>query len=47
MVPSLRYYADLDYRAIALALDIRPRTVAATSSAAHRAIHMHLEETDD
>jgi RNA polymerase sigma factor (sigma-70 family) len=43
----LRYYADLDYRAIASALGIRPGTVAATLNAAHRAIRAHLEETDD
>jgi RNA polymerase sigma factor (sigma-70 family) len=43
----LRYYADLDYRAIAAALGIRPGTVAATLSAAHRAIRAQLEDTDD
>jgi RNA polymerase sigma factor (sigma-70 family) len=47
MVLFLRYYADLDYRTIASALGIRPGTVAATLSAAHRAIREQLEETDD
>jgi RNA polymerase sigma-70 factor, ECF subfamily len=34
----LRYYADLDYEAIATALDVRPGTVAATLHAAHAAL---------
>jgi RNA polymerase sigma factor (sigma-70 family) len=47
MVLFLRYYADLEYRAIALVLGIRPGTVAATLNAAHQAIRAQLEETDD
>jgi RNA polymerase sigma factor (sigma-70 family) len=39
----LRYYADLDYRAIAEALGVKPGTVAATLSAAHAAIRTSLE----
>jgi RNA polymerase sigma-70 factor, ECF subfamily len=40
----LRYYADLDYRAIATALDIEIGTVSATLSAAHRALRNRLLE---
>lgn len=40
----LRYYADLDYRAIATALEIEVGTVSATLSAAHRALRSSLEE---
>jgi RNA polymerase sigma factor (sigma-70 family) len=40
----LRYYADLDYRAIATALEIEVGTVSATLSAAHRALRRSLEE---
>jgi RNA polymerase sigma factor (sigma-70 family) len=40
----LRYYADLDYRAIATALDVEIGTVSATLSAAHRALRNHLQE---
>jgi DNA-directed RNA polymerase specialized sigma24 family protein len=47
MVLFLRYYADLEYRAIASVLGIRPGTVAATLNAAHQAIRAQLEETDD
>jgi RNA polymerase sigma-70 factor (ECF subfamily) len=39
----LRYYADLDYAAIAEALGISPGTVAATLSAAHAALRTRLE----
>jgi RNA polymerase sigma-70 factor, ECF subfamily len=39
----LRYYADLDYAAIAAALGIKPGTVAATLSAAHAALRRELE----
>jgi DNA-directed RNA polymerase specialized sigma24 family protein len=39
----LRYYADLDYRAIAAALDIEVGTVSATLSSAHRALRQRLE----
>lgn len=44
LVLFLRYYADLDYRAIAEALDIRPGTVAATLNAAHAALRRTLQE---
>jgi RNA polymerase sigma-70 factor (ECF subfamily) len=40
----LRYYADLEYRAIAEALEIEPGTVAATLNAAHQALRTRLEE---
>lgn len=44
LVLFLRYYADLDYRAIAEALAIRPGTVAATLNAAHAALRRTLQE---
>ena len=40
----LRYYADLDYRAIAEALEIETGTVGATLSAAHTALRKRLRE---
>jgi len=40
----LRYYADLDYAAIAEALGISTGTVAATLNAAHAALRGRLEE---
>jgi RNA polymerase sigma-70 factor (ECF subfamily) len=40
----LRYYADLDYRAIAAVLEVEVGTVSATLSAAHRALRKNLEE---
>ena len=40
----LRYYADLDYAAIAEALAIRPGTVAATLNAAHTRLTRDLQE---
>jgi RNA polymerase sigma-70 factor (ECF subfamily) len=40
----LRYYADLDYRAIGAALEIETGTVSATLSAAHAALRKQLEE---
>jgi len=40
----LRYYADLDYRAIATALDVEVGTVSATLSAAHQALRRSLKE---
>jgi RNA polymerase sigma factor (sigma-70 family) len=42
----LRYYADLDYRSIAVALGIRPGTVAAHIHAAHDTLRGQLEEED-
>jgi RNA polymerase sigma-70 factor (ECF subfamily) len=40
----LRYYADLDYAAIAVALGIERGTVAATLNAAHRKLESSLKE---
>jgi RNA polymerase sigma-70 factor (ECF subfamily) len=40
----LRYYADLDYRAIADVLGIEVGTVSATLSAAHQSLRKRLEE---
>jgi RNA polymerase sigma factor (sigma-70 family) len=40
----LRYYADLDYEAIAAALGIASGTVGATLNAAHAALRNALEE---
>jgi RNA polymerase sigma-70 factor (ECF subfamily) len=40
----LRYFADLDYQAIAGVLEIAPGTVAATLHAAHAALRKQLEE---
>ena len=39
----LRYYADLDYRAIASVLGVEVGTVSATLSAAHSALRVSLE----
>ena len=43
-VVFLRYYADLDYDAIAKALDIAPGTVAATLHEAHDTLRLDLAE---
>lgn len=40
----LRYFADLDYAAIAAALEIEVGTVSATLNAAHRTLRRQLEE---
>ncbi|MGH3008357.1 MAG: RNA polymerase sigma factor [Gaiellaceae bacterium] len=40
----LRYYADLDYRAIAEVLEIEVGTVSATLSSAHQALRHSLQE---
>jgi len=40
----LRYYADLDYRSIATALEVSPGTVAATLNAAHASFRRLLQE---
>jgi RNA polymerase sigma-70 factor, ECF subfamily len=40
----LRYYADLDYRAIATALGVEVGTVSATLAAAHQSLRRSLEE---
>lgn len=42
----LRYYADLDYGSIALALGVEVGTVSASLSSAHRALRRSLEEVD-
>jgi RNA polymerase sigma factor (sigma-70 family) len=47
LVLFLRYYADLDYRTIAAALDLRTGTVSATLHAAHAALRPVLEEALD
>ena len=44
LVLFLRYYADLDYRAIADALGIRVGTVGAELHAAHSSLRRYLEE---
>jgi DNA-directed RNA polymerase specialized sigma24 family protein len=44
LVVFLRYFADLDHRSIAEALEIRPGTVAATLNAAHAALRRRLQE---
>jgi RNA polymerase sigma factor (sigma-70 family) len=44
MVVFLRYFADLDYRSIAKALDIEVGTVSATLHAAHAALRRSLTE---
>lgn len=42
----LRYYADLDYEAIAEALGVKPGTVAATLHAAHASLRRELLEVE-
>jgi RNA polymerase sigma-70 factor, ECF subfamily len=42
----LRYYADLDYAAIAVTLGVSPGTVAATINAAHNSLRRSLKEVD-
>jgi RNA polymerase sigma-70 factor (ECF subfamily) len=44
LVLFLRYYADLEYEAIASTLDISPGTVGATLNAAHTALRSSLKE---
>jgi len=44
LVIFLRYYAGLDYRSIAAALEVEVGTVSATLAAAHRSIRRALEE---
>jgi RNA polymerase sigma factor (sigma-70 family) len=46
LVLFLRYYADLDYEAIAEALGVRPGTVAATLHAAHSSLRRELLEVE-
>jgi RNA polymerase sigma-70 factor (ECF subfamily) len=42
----LRYFADLDYRAIAAALDVEVGTVSATLAAAHAALRRSMQEVE-
>lgn len=42
----LRYYADLDYRGIADALNVEVGTVSATLHSAHRALRQSLQEVE-
>lgn len=42
----LRYFADLDYRSIAAALDVEVGTVSATLAAAHAALRRSLQEVE-
>jgi RNA polymerase sigma factor (sigma-70 family) len=44
LVLFLRYYAELDYRQIAEAMDVQPGTVGATLHQAHAALRRVLEE---
>jgi RNA polymerase sigma-70 factor (ECF subfamily) len=44
LVVFLRYFADLDYRSIAHALDIEVGTVSSTLAAAHAALRRSYEE---
>jgi RNA polymerase sigma-70 factor, ECF subfamily len=44
LIVYLRYYADLDYRQIATALDIAVGTVSATLNAAHQTLRKTIEE---
>jgi RNA polymerase sigma factor (sigma-70 family) len=46
LVLFLRYYADLDYEAIAATLGVAPGTVGATLNAAHAALRSSLKEAD-
>jgi RNA polymerase sigma factor (sigma-70 family) len=43
LVVFLRYYADLDYRGIAAALDVEVGTISATLNAAHSALRARLK----
>jgi RNA polymerase sigma factor (sigma-70 family) len=44
MVVFLRYFADLDYRSIASALEVEVGTVSATLATAHAALRRSYEE---
>ncbi len=46
LVVFLRYFADLDYRSIAAALDVEVGTVSATLSAAHAALRRSAQEVE-
>jgi RNA polymerase sigma-70 factor (ECF subfamily) len=47
LVVFLRYFADLDYRSIAEALEIEVGTVSATLSSAHAALRRRLEDASE
>jgi RNA polymerase sigma-70 factor, ECF subfamily len=44
LVVFLRYYADLDYRTIAAALDVEVGTVSSSLAAAHASIRKSMQE---
>ena len=44
LIIFLRYFADLDYRSIAAALDVKVGTVSATLHSAHEALRHSLQE---
>jgi RNA polymerase sigma factor (sigma-70 family) len=44
LVVFLRYFADLDYRSIAAALDVEVGTVSATLAAAHASLRRSHEK---
>jgi RNA polymerase sigma factor (sigma-70 family) len=46
LVLFLRYFADLDYRAIARIMGVRPGTVAASLNAARAAVKERLEDRE-
>jgi len=46
LVVFLRYFAGLDYRSIAAALDVEVGTVSATLSAAHAALRRSAQEVE-
>jgi RNA polymerase sigma factor (sigma-70 family) len=46
LIVFLRYYADLDYRAISAALGIEVGTVSAALNAAHRSLRNALQEVE-
>jgi len=46
LVLFLRYYADLDYRGIAVTLEIKTGTVSAMLNQAHRALRSVLDEVE-
>lgn len=46
LIVFLRYYADLDYRSIAVALGIEVGTVSAALSVAHRSLRKALQEVE-
>ncbi len=46
LIVFLRYYADLDYHAIADALGVEVGTIGSTLASAHRALRRALEEVE-